>query len=265
MQRIIKHTRLQSHRAESRRVPTVSTSRWTLCAILALAGVSSVFGASYVRLEPLPAPQIVAAAEEYPGGNHKAAHLIDGDVRTEYSSNAKGTDTFVEFDFGKPVRIGGFRYQDRNDPATIAESELAFVGPGGEALGTAKVMHANERAGVTFHALPAPVTAQRVRWKVTKLGNGFSTVGGAEIVFLAAGEPEASPAGIGLDAVLSSVIDRRDGALAQSMRVIVDHPYLEALDAVLKVEGQPPLIWNDRVQGKNRIHFFRDPCVVPFH
>ena len=196
-------------------------------------------GLSYVRLSPLPAPRIVAAAEEYPGGNHKAAHLLDGDVRTEYSSNAKGTDTFVEFDFGRPVRIGGFGRSDRNDPATIAESELAFVGPGGEALGTAKVVHANERGGVTFHALSEPVTAST--WRITELGNGFSTVGGAEIAFLAAGDPESSPTGISLSTILSSVIDRRDGAFAQSMRVIVDHPYIEPLDAVLKVEGQPPL------------------------
>lgn len=241
MQRIIKHTRLQSHRMESSRIPTVSTACWTLYGILAIAGVSSALGASYVRLEPLPAPRIVAAAEEYPGGNHKAVHLLDGDVRTEYSSNAKGTDTFVEFDFGRLVRIGGFRHQDRNDPATIAESELTFVGPGGEALRKAKVVHVNERGGVTFHALSEPVTAQRVRWQITKLGNGYSTVGGAEIAFLAAIEPEPSPTGISMDAELSSVIDRRDGGLVQSMRVIVDHPYTEPLDAVLKVEGQPPL------------------------
>lgn len=212
MQRIIKHARLQSHRMESSRIPTVSTACWTLYGILAIAGVSSALGASYVRLEPLPAPRIVAAAEEYPGGNHKAVHLLDGDVRTEYSSNAKGTDTFVEFDFGRPVRIGGFRYQDRNDPATIAESELTFVGPGGEALGTAKVVHVNERGGVTFHALSEPVTAQRVRWQITKLGNGYSTVGGAEIAFLAAIEPEPSPTGISMDAELSSVIYRLEPA-----------------------------------------------------
>ncbi len=241
MKRFIKYTRLQRHCVESRRIPTVSTACWTLCGILAIAGVSSALGASYVRLEPLPAPRIVAAAEEYPGGNHKAAHLIDGDIRTEYSSNAKGADTFVEFDFGGPVRIGGFQHRDRNDPATIAESELAFVGPGGEVLGTAKVVHVNERGGVTFHALSEPVTAQRVRWRVTKLGNGYGTVGGAEIVFLAACNPESSPTGISLDAELSSVIDRRDGRLVQSMRVTVDHPYTEPLDAVLKVEGQPSL------------------------
>ncbi len=241
MNRIIKRTDLQIHRMESRTIPTRSMVCWTLYCILAIAGTRSAFGTSYVRLEPLPVPRIVAAAEEYPGGNHKAAHLLDGDIRTEYSSNAKGTDTFVEFDFGRPVRIGGFRHQDRNDPATLAESELAFVGLSGEALGTARVVHVNQRGGVTFHALSEPVTAQRVRWRITKLGNGFSTVGGAKIVFLAAGDPESSPSGIGLSAELSSVINRREGGLVQSMRVTVDHPYIENLDAELKVEGQTPV------------------------
>ena len=162
-------------------------------------------------------------------------------MRTEYSSNAKGADTFVEFDFGGPVRIGGFRHQDRNDPATVAESELAFFRPGGESLGTAEVVHVNKRGGVTFHALPEPVMAQRVRWRITKPGSGYGTVGGAEIAFLAAGDPESSPTAISLDAGLSPVIDRRDGALVQAMRVIVDHPYAEPLDAALKVEGQTPL------------------------
>ena len=241
MKRIVKPLYLQSRRMELRTVPTMATAYWTLCGILVIVGVSSALGASYVRLQPLPAPRIIAAAEEYPGGNYKAAHLIDGDVRTEYSSNAKGTDTFVEYDFGKPVRIGGFRHQDRNDPATIAESALTFVSPGGEVLGTAKVVHVNERGGVTFYALSKPVTAQRVRWQVTKPGSGYATVGGAEMAFLAAAEPESSPTGISLDAELSPVIDRRDGAIIQLLRVMVDHPYAEPLDVTLKVEGQTPL------------------------
>ena len=75
---------------------------------------------SFTRLEPLPTPRIVASAEAYPGGHHDVANLADGKPQTEYSSNSKGTNTFVEFDFGAPVSVAAFRHTDRNDPATMA-------------------------------------------------------------------------------------------------------------------------------------------------
>ncbi len=61
----------------------------------------------FTRLKPLPAPKIVASAEAYPGGNHDVGNLIDGKVPTEYSSDSKGTNTFIEFDFGAPTSRGG--------------------------------------------------------------------------------------------------------------------------------------------------------------
>jgi hypothetical protein len=89
-------------------------------------------GGAFVRLVPLPAPQIVAAAEAFDSMNFTAAHLLDGDARTEYASRSKGTATFMEFDFGRVVRIAGFRHQDRNDLATIAASELRFLDASGK-------------------------------------------------------------------------------------------------------------------------------------
>ena len=58
-------------------------------------------------------------------------NIIDGKAQTEYSSNAKGTDTFIEFDFGAPASVAAFRHVDRNDPATIASSELTFLDDSG--------------------------------------------------------------------------------------------------------------------------------------
>ena len=55
---------------------------------------------SFVRLAPLGKPKIVAAAQEFAGGGFPAEHLLDGLPLTEYASNGKGTDTFVEFDLG---------------------------------------------------------------------------------------------------------------------------------------------------------------------
>ena len=88
---------------------------------------ASAGAASFSRLAPLPAAKIVAAAEEYPGGSYGAARLLDGNPETAYASNAKGAGTFVEFDFGAPVRIAAFKHVDRNDPATVAASQLTLA------------------------------------------------------------------------------------------------------------------------------------------
>ncbi|MBM3892404.1 MAG: discoidin domain-containing protein, partial [Verrucomicrobia bacterium] len=217
--------------------------------ISALLLVLSPALADFTRLTPLPAPKIVASAEEFPGGHHAITRLLDGNLKTEFASHGKGTNTFVEFDFGAPVRIGGFRHQDRNDPATVGESELVFSDAAGKRISTAQVTHVNQRAGVTFFALPGPVTAQRVRWRVTKLGSPHTCVGGAEIEFLAAGKPEPTPSGIGIEARRAPVIDRQNvgGAsaprpsvseLVQPLRVTLDYPYAQPLKAVVRVEGQ---------------------------
>ena len=89
----------------------------------------------FVRLTPLPAPTILAWAEEFPGGAFRAIHLVDGLPGTEFASNGKGSGTFVEFDFGSSIALGAFRHVDRNDPANVAESRLTFLdqaGAGGE-------------------------------------------------------------------------------------------------------------------------------------
>ena len=195
-------------------------------------------GARFTRLTLLPAPKIVATAEEFPGTSFVASHLIDGNPKTEFASAGKGTNTFVEFDFGSPVRIGGFRHQDRNDPAIVAASVLVFSDAAGKPLGKAQVTHVSQRAGVTFFALPEPVTAQRVRWQVTKLGSPHGTVGGAEIEFFAASQPEPTPRGIGIEARTVQIIERKGGALAQPLRVTLDYPYAEPLKALVRVEGQ---------------------------
>jgi hypothetical protein len=214
------------------------TMRTVFSFIFSLLLVVSPALADFTRLAPLPAPKVVASAEEYPGGNYAVTRLLDGNVKTEFASHGKGTDTFVEFDFGAPVRIGGFRHQDRNDPAIIGESELVFSNAAGKVLGKARVTHVGQRAGITFFGLPEPITAQRVRWHVTKLGSPHSCVGGAEIEFFAAGKPESSPTGIGIEAQRAPVIDRKAGALVQPLRVTLDYPYAEPVTALVWMEGK---------------------------
>ncbi len=193
---------------------------------------------AFVRLLPLPPPKIVASAEEYPGGKFAATRLLDNDLKTEFASNGKGTNTFVEFDFGAPVYLGGFRHQDRNDPATIAASELAFFAADGKLLATWPVTHVNQRAGVTFFALPESVMAQRVRWRVTRLGSSHGTVGGAEIAFFGAENSEATPSAMGIDSQTVQVIDRRGAALVQPLKLTLDNPYAQPMKARVLLQGQ---------------------------
>ncbi len=195
---------------------------------------------SFVRLTPLPPPQIVSSAEEYPGGSCKAAYLIDGTTDTAFASNSKGIHTFVEFDFGKPVNVGAFRHVDRNDPATVAESELIFFDAAGKPLPAIPVQHAGKRAGATMFMLPQPVMARRVRWQVTKLTDErCQCVGGAEIVFYEA-QAESTPQGIGIETLGEMAVERNEGRLLQPVEVSLNSPYAAPVDAIVRVETQEP-------------------------
>ncbi len=212
----------------------------TLIGVVPLSRAPAAEAARFTRLVPLPAPRIAAAAEEYPGGNHRAAHLVDGRPQTEYSSNGKGTATFVEFDFGRPVRLAGFRHQDRNDPATIAASELIFLDPAGRELSRRAVTHVNQRAGVTFATLDPPVEAARVRWQVTRLGpQNHGTVGGAEITFFQAGETEPRPSALTVEAQAPAMAERSADGLRQPVRLFLEYPYAEPLEARVQLGDAP--------------------------
>ena len=193
--------------------------------------------AGFTPLLPAPAPRIVSNAVAYPGGHYEATNLLDGNVESEYSSDGQGTKTFVDFEFLQPVKIGAFRHLDRNDPATVAASELTFFDAQGNAAPPVPVQHVNTRGGETFFALPAPVTAKRVRWQITKLGSPHSTVGGAEIQFFAAGEPEPSPRRLTAEAKALPFVKKEGGKLTQAVRLTFNHPYAESVEATVRVEG----------------------------
>jgi alpha-mannosidase len=211
----------------------------TTCAVLLLAVTTAL--AQFTPLTPLPAPRVAASATAYPGGSYEAAQLIDGNTKTEYSSDGKGTDTFVEFEFDAPTRIGAFRHVDRNDPATIAASELIFSDASGGAVATVPVTHVNQRGGETFFMLPSPVTAQRVRWRVTKLGQNHRTVGGAEMAFYSAGPAEASPSRDTIEVRQVPVLRNTATGPEQELRVTVHHPYAEPTDALLRLGADKPV------------------------
>ena len=208
--------------------------------VILLAGVSAQ-AAQFTPLTPLPSPQIDASAPAYPGGNFNAGRLIDGDVKTEYATNGKGTDTFVEFRFPEEVPVAAFRHVDRNDPATVAASELVFMDDQGTVLSTAAVPHSALPAAQTVFMLPSPVTAQRVKWQVTQLGpQNYGTVGGAEIAFFTAGAPEAAPAHDAITVKQFPILSTSAAGPVQTLHVTITHPYAEPADAVLHLDGAEP-------------------------
>ena len=75
-------------------------------------------------------PRILAAAEAFPGGSYNAENTLQPSPLTgphsEYASNGKGVATFIDFDLGQPVRLGGFRHVQRSTIDTIREARLLF-------------------------------------------------------------------------------------------------------------------------------------------
>jgi alpha-mannosidase len=210
-------------------------------AILMLLSAVSAGAAQFTPLIPIPAPHIVESASPYPDPNFYAVRLIDGDPKTEYSSDGKGTDTFVEFRFPESVNVGAFQHIDRNDPATIAASEIIFMDDAGTVVTSASVTHANRPSGQTVMMLPAPVAAQRVKWRVTQLGpQNYGTVGGAEITFFTVGTPEATPIQDTIEVKQLPILDNSNSGTVQSLRVTITHPYAEPADAFLHIDGAAP-------------------------
>ena len=193
----------------------------------------------YTRLLQVPPPRIIASATSYPG-RYQAANLVDSDAQTEFASNGKGTNTFVELEFNEPTRLMGFRHVDRNDPATVAASELVFMDADGKVALTLPVEHVNERAGVTFVTFQNPVLAKKVRWTVTRLGAGLATVGGAELAFFTPGPTEATPRAVSFQTRAIQLRERVGDAQVQPLRVAIDYPYVEAAEVTVNVEGVPP-------------------------
>ncbi|NOX53545.1 MAG: hypothetical protein GXP27_03740, partial [Planctomycetes bacterium] len=222
---------------------TISTIGFLLT-VLDLAGGAAA-GEVPAQFTPLTevVPKIIDSSPAYRSGRHNAENLIDGKVRTEYSSASKGVGTFVDFDLGQPMPVAGFRHLDRNDPATVARSQLLFSNdPKFEkVLGTVDVEHPAERAAETNATFP-PVTARYVRWKVTAVGpKRYGTVGGAEIRFFLAGPSETKPIRLQIDCRPVPAVIRTAAGLMRPLRMTIGYPYREAVDAVIRVGKAKPI------------------------
>jgi hypothetical protein len=210
--------------------------------VVAAAGAET---SAFTRLVPAKAV-VAAAAKAFPGGGYEAENVLKPPTpsghRAEYASHGKGAQTFIDFDLGRPVRVAAFRHIQRRTPDTIAEANLQFSDTAGfqNLLATVKIKHVDEPGATTFAAF-APVQARYVRWQVTSVLPGRSpNVGGQSIEFFAAGEAEARPRDIGIQARTVPVIERRAGAAVQPLRVTLDYPYAERSKALVRLAGQEP-------------------------
>lgn len=203
----------------------------------ASADVSAAPG-EFQRLVPVRDARIVSASEAYPGGRHEPTNLLDEDPKTEYSSNGAGTNTFIEVDFGRSLKLAAFRHVDRNDPATIAKSKITLLDESGGVLKSFDVTHANRRAGETFLAL-GNVECRRARWQVTQPGSTFGTVGGAGLNFYTVGKTDPKPSGLAISVKPQQLLERNGGNSLQPIEVTVDSPYLDEVNVAVRLRGSP--------------------------
>lgn len=195
----------------------------------------------FTRLTPLPSPRITAATDAvFLTASNPAENLIDGNPKTEFASAGRGVMTFVEFDFGAPTRLAGFRHQDRKN-GTIAGSELVLFDAAGREIHRVAITHPDRSGAITFQPIWPAVVVRRVRWQVTKLGVGNAgAVGGAEIGFYGVGASEPRPTAVTIDAGALPIARRDASPLRQPVKVTIDYPYAEPIDAMLQFGNEAP-------------------------
>ena len=173
-------------------------------------------GARFTRLTQLPAPKIIASAKAF-NESYCAENVLlpfkPGKHHPDYASLGLGEKTFIDFDFGRPVRVAAFRHIQRRTIDTIAEANLMFSDAAdfNHILATVKVRHVDEPGATTFAAF-APVTARYVRWQVTSVLPGRSrNVGGQSIEFLRPASRKRRRAASASRRGLVQIIERKDG------------------------------------------------------
>ena len=223
------------------RLPVPATIAVALSLLSAAA--APVAGTEFTPILPLAPPTIVGNSEAVPGGAWEVTHLIDGQLQTEYASAGKGVETHVDFDFGRPVALAGFKHIDRNDPATARSARLVFSQQPdfSSQVGSVDVKHTDQRSGITLVTFPA-VTARYVRWQVTEINApGHGCIGGKEIGFFTTAAPDPLPS---RDLVIirpEQILLPRDGQQVQVVTITIDHRYAERAEASLEVDGLAPI------------------------
>lgn len=220
--------------------------------LAAMGGWEPAFGGALTPLIPVPRPTAVAKSPEYPNGQLGLTNFIDGNLKTDFASKDQGTNTIVEFNFGKPTEIAAIRHVDRNDRATIATSEFEFFDEAGSRIDVVPFKHVNKRHGETFFILPKRVTAERARWRVTRAGDSsLHSLGGAEMTFYSAAAAESAPTQSKPEVRVLPFLEKGGG---QPVKVSIDHFYTTPADVTLRV-GSTEVAKAVLKPGNNTIEF----------
>ena len=199
------------------------------------AAMTALSAAAFTPMVPVPVSKILNLPPGIPGGNFGMTNFFDGKLKSEYASEDQGTNTVVDVEFASPTRITALRHVDRNDGATVAESELELFDANGERLADLSITHVNKRSGETLFILPNPVTVQRAKWRVAKLGNsGLHSVGGAELRYYTSEPNEETPV---RDTIEVKVLPFLEKSGNRPVKVTVHHPYQEEAEVSIAVGG----------------------------
>ncbi len=212
------------------------------CSLFSLAhGAGADNSEAFVPLTKVPAPKILDSAARFPASNYLAENMVDGNLQTEYASDSLGTKTFIDFDFGKPVRLAAFEHIDRRDAANVDTAELIFSDTAdfSNVSSTVAIDHVGTRGARTLVNFPAK-TARYVRWRITRV-TSYDTVGGSELAFYALGEPTAAPTHATLVPTAMAALVRQNDTLWQPGKATITYPYARPVDAVLDIKGREPI------------------------
>lgn len=201
--------------------------------------------AGFTPLTKLSAPKIIGSAQAF-SDQYSAENILKpaspSGYRADYASKGLSERTFIDFDFGTATAVAAFRHIQRKTPDTIAEANLVFSETPDfkSPVAIVKLKHVDEPGATSFAAF-APVTARYVRWQVTSVLAGRSpNVGGQAIEFFKAGAPEATPAELGLKGNTIQVIQKKGAELRQPLKVNLEWPYAETVNATVRLPGQEP-------------------------
>lgn len=128
-------------------------------------------------------------------GSFVASNSVNGNS-AEYASANGGTNTFIEWTFGAPVKFDRVILINRNSPAggdRFAQVTLTYDGGAG---GSDPIVTNSSRGRSDIYGV-GPTTATTVRWDVDALGGGgaFNT-GLMEAIFLRTPEHSSTVAGV---------------------------------------------------------------------
>ncbi len=117
-------------------------------------------------------------------------------------------------------------------------SELTFLDGSGSVVGTVPVKHVNQRGGVTFLTLPSPVTAQRVRWQVTRLGASlWHRRRGGDRFLHRWGSRVAAPRDHARGPGAADCWSGKARRWSRPLKVTVNYPYAEPVHGVVRLAG----------------------------